>query len=424
MIHINLFIYGCGHHNAAWRHPKSHVEELGDISYYQRLAKQAEDAKLDALFFSDSHIADHVSDGPRRFLEPLTTLAAISQTTEHIGLVSTISSTLYTPYHAARLVASLDHISKGRMGWNVVTSLYDNEARNHGFDQMPPHHQRYARAEEFIQTVWALWDSWAKDALILDRQGHFADPAKVQPIHHQGEFFKVEGPLNVPHPPQGRPVLFQAGSSAQGREMAANYADAIFGLAEDEESAFEFASDIAARSKKAGRAKGPCVMPGMLTYVGSTEEEAQNIRRELDDLVPLDPALKRLGQLIRQDCSGWDADAPVPPLPPIEEFAGEQGQYATILRLIEKDKLTVRQLVGRMAAGRGHWTVIGTPEQVASQMEDWYRHGAAGGFNWMPPDTHRSVTDFTENVIPILVERGLFRKDYVAGETLRERFGR
>ena len=183
-MHINLFIYGCGHHRAAWRHPDSSVEQLGDIRYYENLARIAERGKLDAVFFADGSSVDSVEDGPRWFLEPLTCLAALSRATERIGLIATVSSTFFTPFHAARMLASLDHISGGRIGWNVVTSMFDAEARNHGYTAMPQHEERYRRADEFIDVVLRLWDSWGDDALLMNRQGQFADPARVQPILH------------------------------------------------------------------------------------------------------------------------------------------------------------------------------------------------------------------------------------------------
>src|SRR5699024_1323874 len=225
-LHLNLFIHGCGHHRAAWRHPDSPVERLGDISYYEVLARIAERGKLDAIFFADGSAVDSVADGPRWFLEPLTCLAAMSRATRHIGLISTVSSTFSTPFHAARMLASMDHISGGRIGWNVVTSMFDAEARNHGYEAIPSHAQRYERAEEFISVVLRLWDSWDQSALILDRHGDYADPALVRPILHQGRYFQVDGPLTIPRPPQGHPVLFQAGASEPGRELAARRAEA------------------------------------------------------------------------------------------------------------------------------------------------------------------------------------------------------
>lgn len=420
-MHLNLFIMGCGHHRAAWRHPDSSVELLGDISYYESLARTAERGKFDAVFFADGHAAGNVAGGPLWFLEPLTALAAMARATEHIGLISTVSSTFYTPFHAARMLASLDHISSGRMGWNLVTSMFDSEARNHNYPAMPPHTERYARAEEFADTVLALWDSWGDDALCLERGGLFADPEKVRPIHHHGEHFLVDGPLNVPRPPQGRPVLFQAGASEQGRDLAARFAEAIYAVAYDLDSAQAYYRDIQARVAAAGRPP-VAIMPGLVTYVASSEVEAKALQRELDVLLPTRDSLHQLSQFIGQDCSAWELDAPMPKLPPLEEFTGPKGRYATILRIIECEKPTLRELLGRLAAGGGHCTMIGTPEKIADEMQRWVEQGGADGFNLMPPSLPSSIDDFVEQVVPVLQQRGLFRRKY-AGRTLREHLG-
>ena len=422
MMHINLFLMGCGHHRAAWRHPQSAVEQLGDIRYYERLAQTAERGKLDAVFFADSNSAGNVSDGSAFYLEPLTAMAAMSRATEKVGLISTVSSTFYTPFHAARLVASLDHISGGRIGWNVVTSMFDVEARNHGYDTMPNHAERYRRADEFVQAVLGLWDSWTDDALKFDRQGHYADPAKVRPINHRGEFFRVDGPLNVPRPVQGHPVLFQAGSSEPGRELAARCAEAIYAVAYDLPAAQSYYRDIKRRVKAAGRDVTVPIMPGLVTYVAPTEAEALAKQRELDELLPADASLRQLALFIGQDCSGWDLDAPVPTLPPLEAFSGPQGRYSTILRIIETEQPTLRQLLGRLAAGGGHCTMVGTPRQIADNMEHWFHNEGADGFNLMPPSLPAGIEDFVEQVVPELQRRGLFRTDY-QGRTLREHLG-
>lgn len=421
-LHINLFIHGCGHHKAAWRHPESSVERLGDIAYLEELALTAERGKLDAVFFADGQTADNVADGPRWFMEPLTAMAAMSRVTAHIGLISTVSSTFFTPFNAARLVGSLDHISSGRMGWNVVTSMFDAEARNHGYTAMPPHAQRYARAEEFINAVLGLWDSWAADALTLDRQGNYADPARVKPLHHQGEYFLVDGPLNMPRPPQGHPVLFQAGASEQGRDLAARYAEAIYAVAYDLGAAQDYYRDIKRRVKAAGRGVDVPIMPGLVTYVGSTQAEALAKQRELDLLLPTDASLRQLQGFIGQDCMEWELDAPVPALPALQDFTGPKGRYATILRIIETEQPTVRQLLGRLAAGGGHCTMVGTPETIADQMEHWLMHDGADGFNLMPPSLPGSIDDFVDQVIPVLQKRGLFRHEYSAN-TLRGHLG-
>ena len=422
MMHLNLFLMGCGHHKGAWRHPDSSVEQLGDIRYYERLAQTAERGKLDAVFFADGQSAGNVSDGSPWFLEPLTTMAAMSRATDKIGLISTVSSTFYTPFHAARMMASLDHISGGRMGWNVVTSMFDVEARNHNYQTMPVHADRYRRADEFVDAVLKLWDSWQADALSFDRFGHYADPDKVQPIHHQGEFFLVDGPLNVPRPPQGHPVLFQAGASEPGRELAARRAEAIYAVAYDLPAAQDYYRDIKRRVAASGRRVEVPIMPGLVTYVAATEEEAKARQRELDELLPVEASLRQLGLFTEQDCMNWELDAPVPALPSLEAFTGPKGRYSTILRIIETEQPTVRQLLGRLAAGGGHCTMVGTPAQIADKMELWFRNEGADGFNLMPPSLPAGIEDFVDQVVPELQRRGLFRTDYHS-DTLRGHLG-
>ena len=422
MMHLNLFLFGCGHHRAAWRHPDSAVEQLGDIRYYERLAQTAERGKLDAVFFADGQSTGNVADGSYWFLEPLTAMAAMSRATDRIGFISTVSSTFFTPFHAARMMASLDHISNGRMGWNVVTSMFDVEARNHGYESMPAHAERYRRAEEFVDAVIKLWDSWQTGALVMDRAGHYADPDKVVPINHHGEFFLVDGPLNVPRPPQGHPVLFQAGASDQGRELAAKCAEAIYAVAYDLPAAQDYYRDIKRRVQAAGRGVDVPIMPGLVTYVASTEQEAQAKQRELDELLPAAASLRQLSTYVGQDCSDWELDAPVPALPSLEVFTGPKGRFATILRIIETEQPTVRQLLGRLAAGGGHCTMVGTPESIADRMELWFQNEGADGFNLMPPSLPAGIEDFVDQVVPELQRRGLFRTEY-EGSTLRDHLG-
>lgn len=422
MLHFNLFVFACGHHRAAWRHPQSSVHRVGDIAYYEELARMAERGCLDAVFFADGHSADNLSDGPRWFLEPLTAMSAMARATERIGLISTVSSTFFTPFHAARLMASLDHISRGRMGWNVVTSMFDAEARNHGYDAMPDHAWRYARADEFIDAVLKLWDSWADDAIVADRQGVYVAPDAVHAIHHRGPQFRVDGPLTVPRPPQGHPVLFQAGASEQGRELAARRAEAIYAVAYDLPAAQAYYRDIKQRVRALGRTDPVPIMPGLVTYVASTEAEARRKQQELDELLPAPDALRQLSLYVGQDCSGWSLDEPVPRLPPLDAFTGPKGRYATVLRIIEQERPTVRQLLGRLAAGGGHCTLVGTPGKIADEIERWWRNDGADGFNLMPPALPSGIADFIDYVIPVLQARGLFRKAY-QGRTLRDHLG-
>ena len=417
-MHLNAFLYGCGHHSAAWRHPDSRVEDLGDIAFYEELAQLAERGKFDAVFFADGHSVRDPAGAGTWFLEPITALSAMARATTHIGLVTTVSSTFYTPFHAARMLASLDHISGGRAGWNVVTSMFDAEARNHGMDVIPAREERYARAEEFVDTALALWDSWDVDALTLDRAGAYADPAKVHAIDHDGKHFRVDGPLTVPRSPQGRPVLFQAGASGPGRDLAAKYAEAIYAVAYDLVAAQSYYENVKSRITHAGRDSAAVgIMPGLVTYIGSTTDEARRKKAELDQLLPTEQSLAMLATFTGQDCAAWELDEPVPPLPPAAEFAGPQGRYETILRIVEKDAPTVRELLGTLAAGGGHATMIGTPESIADEMESWMGRGA-DGFNLMCPRYPDSLADFVEHVVPILQQRGLFRSEYTSS-TLR-----
>ena len=422
---LNLFIYGTGHHQAAWRAPDSAAERLSGTEYYIELARTAERGLLDAVFLADgqSLSPNAAQAGPTWFHEPLTLLSALSQHTSRIGLVCTVSSSFHTPFHAARMLASLDHLSGGRAGVNVVTSMWDAEAQNHSMDGLPDHDIRYGRAEEFIQVMRRLWQSYPGDALEIDRQGRFADPRALQAINHQGEHFSVRGPLNVPSTPQGFPVLFQAGSSVQGRTLAAKYAEAVYAVAADQQMALDYARDLRARIGSAGRGEqGVAIMPGLVTYVGRTQQEARAKQRELNRLLPTADALKQLGVFVQQDTSGWALDEPVPELPGPEDFSGPQGRYATIQRLIKVHNPTVRELLGLLAAGGGHCTMVGTAETIVDEMEQWLDSGAADGFNLMPPSLPGGIEDFVDMVIPELQRRGRFRTAY-QGATLRDHLG-
>jgi FMN-dependent oxidoreductase (nitrilotriacetate monooxygenase family) len=421
-VHLNLFAFAAGHHTSAWRAPDSSAGRLGDITYWEELAQIAERGLLDAVFLADGQSADlgGVGSGPLWFLEPVTTLTALARATEHIGLVTTISSTFWSPFHAARQLAGLDHISGGRAGINIVTSMNDTEARNHGLPALPPHAERYARAEEFITVLNRLWGSFPAEAVRNDPATGWGDASLLSPLDHQGEHFHVAGPLNIPAPPQGRPVLFQAGASEPGRDLAAKHAEGIYAVAWDLEMARDYRLDVRRRAAAVGRDPDELtVMPGLVTYVGRTEGEAREKQRALNELLPVEDALKGLSYFIAQDTSGWELDAPVPQLPPLREFTGPKGRYATILRIIESRQPTVRELLGYLAAGGGHATFVGTPEQIADEMDRWVDGGGADGFNLMPPSLPAGIEDFVDLVIPVLQERGLFRTEY-AGTTLRE----
>lgn len=422
-MHLNLFAHGCGHHRAAWRHPSSPVDELDDIDTLISLARTAERGTFDAVFLADGHAAGPLVDGPLWMFEPLTALAAVAGATERIGLVSTVSASFSTPFHVARQLASLDRISRGRVGWNVVTSMFDAEARNYGMDRLPEHAERYERADEFVSVVEALWDSWAVDAVNADREGGYVDPGRVKPIDHRGDHFRVAGPLNMPRPPQGRPVLFQAGASGPGRDLASRRAEALYAVAYDLASAQEYYTDVKRRAAQAGRdADDIAILPGLVCYVASTEAEAREQQRQLDELLPVESSLRQLSTFIGQDCSRWPLDEPLPALPPLSEFTGPQGRYATILRIIEAEQPTLRQLLGRLAAGGGHCTMVGTPEQIADEMALWVEQGGADGFNLMPPALPSNLDDFVDYVVPVLRDRGMFRREY-EHTTLRGHLG-
>ncbi|RVW00897.1 LLM class flavin-dependent oxidoreductase [Rhodococcus spongiicola] len=424
-LHLNAFLYGVGHHSAAWRHPGSPAERIGDIAFFEELARTAERGCLDAVFFADGHsVNPKYTAGTTWFLEPLTALSAMARATTRIGLVTTVSASFFTPFHAARMLASLDHISGGRAGANIVTSMFDDEARNHGFDALPAHAERYARAEEFIEVLIALWDSWGEGALVVDRAGgRFLDADAVRRIDHRGTHFRVDGPLTVPRCPQGRPVLFQAGASEVGRNLAARYAEAVYSVAWDLPAALGYATDLRGRVAAAGREpRSVAILPGLVTYVGRTEDEARAKKAELDSLLDTDAAIAQLGVFTGQDYTAHDLDAVVADLPPAEQFTGPQGRYTTVQRIIETRRPTLRELLGYLAAGGGHATLIGTPESIADHIEEWFVAGACGGFNLMCPAYPDSLDDFVDLVVPELQRRGLFRPAY-PGHTLRDTLG-
>ncbi|KSU65585.1 LLM class flavin-dependent oxidoreductase [Arthrobacter sp. NIO-1057] len=424
-VHLNLFIYGTGHHQAAWRAEESAAEKLCEAQYYINLAQIAEQGLLDAVFFADGQAVspEAAQAGPTWFFEPVTLLSAICQCTRNIGLVCTISASFYSPFHAARMLGSLQHLSQGRAGINVVTSMWDTEAQNHSLTELPAHAQRYARATEFIDVLRQLWESYPHQAVQIDRAGDFTIANQLQEINHEGQHFSVRGPLNMPNSEHGEPVLFQAGSSPAGRELAATHAEAIYSVAADQQMAAEFAQDISERTSALGnQSQRPLIMPGLVTYVGRTLEEAKAKQRELNDLLPTEDALRQLGVFLQQDTSLWPLDEPVPGLPPLAEFTGPAGRYTTILRLIELHQPTVRELLGLLAAGGGHCTMVGTPEMIVDEMEDWLDSGAADGFNLMPPSLPGSLEDFIDLVIPELQRRGRFRTRYES-TTLRGNLG-
>ena len=427
-MHLNLFIHSRGHHEASWRHPDASHLALSDIQYYQALARQAEAAAFDAVFLADQlALGDDVAHGPRTALEPLTVLAALAVSTSRIGLIATASTTYTEPFNLARQFASLDHISRGRIGWNIVTSWLASAARNYGGTTQVSHADRYARAEEFMTVVKGLWDSWAADAEIDDREGgRYANPARIRPLNHVGAHYRVAGPLNLPRCPQGRPVLVQAGSSDTGRDFAARHAEAMFTAHLEKSSAQAFYADLKKRVAEVGRTpEQALILPGFSPLIASSAVEARRLEEELGALANPEAGRQRLsGRFGGYDFTHLPLDRPLTPddFPPPSTVEAARSRTEVILDLVRREKPTLRQLLTRLAGARGHFTCTGTPEQIAALMEEWFTEDAADGFNVMPPVLPAQLDAFIGEVIPLLRRRGLFRTTY-EGETLRAHYG-
>lgn len=427
-LHLNLFIHGRGHHEAAWRHERSTRLQLTDIRYYQRLAQRAEQGLFDSIFLADAlAIGEEIEHVAGSGLEPLTTLAAVAGGTERIGLIATASTTYTEPFNLARQFASLDHISGGRIGWNIVTSWVKGAGPNFGYDTQISHAERYERAHEFMDVVTKLWDSWADDAVLDDRRsGCFADTSRIRGIAYAGKYQKVAGPLNIPRPPQGRPVFVQAGSSIDGRRFAAEFAEAIFTAHLQKDTATEFYADIKSQARALGRQPDQVlVLPGLSAIIGSTEAEARRLWQDLNEQSDPQTGLARLSNRFGgYDFSHLNLDAPlsVADFPPPETVEASRSRTQVIVALVSRERLTLRQLLQRLAGARGHFTMAGTPEQVAALIEDWFLSGAADGFNVMPPILPALLDTFIDEVVPILQKRGLFRTSY-EGHTLRDHYG-
>lgn len=426
-LHLNAFLMSSGHHEASWRLPRTTPDATGHhIGHLQRLARIAEAGKLDSVFFADGPgLQGEVGRRPAGTLDPIVVLPALAAVTERIGLIATASTTYNSPYNLARRFASIDHVSAGRAGWNVVTTAGPDIARNFGLDAQPAHAVRYERAAEFLEVAFKLWDSWEDDAILADKaSGVWADDAKVHPPEHVGAHFSVAGALNVPRPPQGRPVIVQAGSSTDGKDLAARYAEAVFTAHQTLGDAREFYRDLTSRAAAVGRAPEHVrILPGIVPVIGSTQAEARARERELDELIQPAYALGHLARLLRLDPEDLALDRELPAdLPSEDEIEGAKSRYTLVVRLARRERLTVRQLIGRLGGGRGHHTFAGTPEQVADVLQEWYDGEAADGFNIMPAVLPSGLEEFVEHVLPILRRRGLFRSEY-EGATLREHYG-
>ncbi|KAB0677518.1 LLM class flavin-dependent oxidoreductase [Aureimonas leprariae] len=423
-IHLNAFLRNVGQHEAAWRLPETDVSAVTDIEHYRRLARLAEKAKLDAIFFADHPVLkDRSQDRPWDSLDPFTLIAALSGVTERIGLVATASTTYNDPYGIARRFATLDHVSRGRAAWNVVTTANAEAAANFGFEHHPDPDARYGRAAEFLDVAFGLWDSWNDDAIVGDKAGGvFVDPDRIDRLDHAGPHFRVAGPLEIPRSPQGRPVIFQAGSSEPGKELAARYAEAIFTAQPVLDEAQGFYADIKSRVRAHGRDPDKVlILPGLSFFIGGTEAEARALQDTFENLTLPTYGLAQLARITGIDFSNHDLDAVVR-VPAREQGGNQKSRHDLVHHLTATETLTLRQLLRRLSAGRGHRIATGTPEQVAATIVEWFGNGAADGFNLIPPALPSSLESFVTEVLPILRSQGLFREDY-EGTTLREHLG-
>lgn len=426
-LHLNAFLMSTGHHEASWRLPESDPSSVStNIAYLQRLAQTAERGHLDSIFFADGPaLFRDVGRRPSGTLEPTVVLAAIAAVTSRIGLIATASTTYNDPYNLARRFASVDHVSGGRAGWNIVTTAHLEAARNFGLDELPSHRTRYERAAEFIDVALALWDSWEDDVEVGDKEaGTWGDAEKIHPPEHVGEHFRVAGALTTPRSPQAYPLLVQAGSSQDGKDLAARYAEAVFTAQQTLDDALAFATDLKRRAVEWGRdPAGLLVLPGIVPVIGATQAEARAKEEELDRLIRPEYARAQLAKTLRVEPEDLPFDRELPDdLPSEDEIEGAKSRYTLVVELARRERLTVRQLIGRLGGGRGHRTFSGTAEQVADAIQEWWDAGAADGFNIMPAVLPSGLDDFVDQVVPVLVDRGLFRSAYT-GTTLRDHYG-
>ena len=429
---LGAFFHPTGNHVAAWLHPEAQIDAGTNFRHYAEITQTAERGKFDLMFVAD---AVAVRDGKlsalsrwpqyMAYFDPLTLLPALAAVTSHIGLVATATTSYNEPYHIARKFASLDLISGGRAGWNVVTSSNVSEAYNFGREAHYEHGERYDRAVEFVEVVKGLWDSWDDDAFIRDRGSErYFDPAKLHALNHKGQHFSVRGPLNVARPPQGHPVLFQAGSSETGREVAARFAEGVFTPQHTLAGAQEFYRDLKGRMARYGRPPEALkIMPGLNAIVGRTKKEAEETHRFLQSKIHPDVGLELLSnQLGNVDLSKYDLDGPLPDVPESRYALASQSSTRNIIRWAREEGLTIRQIYQRFAGARGQRTLIGTAVEIADDMEEWFRNHGVDGFLCHPSHLPGGLDDFVALVIPELQNRGLFRTEY-EGTTLRENMG-
>lgn len=431
MLKLSLFMSPTGGHVGGWRHPDARIDAGLSFEPWLEFARLAERGKFDMMFLADGNgvngittpdlLARNPTLRPSVF-EPTTLLAALATHTRHIGLVATATTTFEEPFSIARRYASIDRLSNGRAGWNVVTSSNPEDALNFSRQDHPDWQERYDRATEFVGVVKDLWDSWADDAWVLDKaSGQFLDAAKVRLLNHAGKNFSVRGPLNSARPVQGHPVVVVAGGSESAKELAAQIADVIFTVAETKEAAQEFYADVKGRLAKYGRSPDTLVvMPGASVFVGETAVDADATYRELQDLIPTELGVSLLSKLVSADLSGYPVDGPMPALE--GEVKGITSFRNALLQMAARENLTIRQLYQHVLPARGHVIMKGDAAQVAAEMQDWLESKACDGFNLVIPYLPGGLSSVVDLLVPELQRRGVFRKDY-EGATLRENLG-
>jgi FMN-dependent oxidoreductase (nitrilotriacetate monooxygenase family) len=420
-MHLGVFVLGTGNHSAGWRYEGAATSN-NQLAVIEEIGRIAERGRFDLLFISDGLVMDP-GDHPSflcRF-EPTTLISVLSASTSHIGLGATVSTSFNEPYNVARIFASIDHLSRGRAAWNVVTSAQVRAALNFSRDQHMEHELRYEVAQEFVDVVKGLWDCWEDGAIVADKAtGRYIDPARVRPLDHKGRFFEVKGPINMARCPQGHPVIIQAGGSPSGLELAARTADVVFSVVQELGAAKAAYADLKGRMAKYGRtADQLAVLPGVMPIIGQSEAEAREKLSLLQSwLTPTNAATLVSGR-IGYDVSGYPLDGPVPAPPP-----GEGGRtfHQVLYETARRENMTLRDLYNLTAAARGHWVLCGTPGHIADTLEEWFVEGAADGFNILPPYFPGAFADFVDLVVPELQRRGLFRREY-QGTSLRDHFG-
>ncbi|MGA0345377.1 MAG: LLM class flavin-dependent oxidoreductase [Alphaproteobacteria bacterium] len=425
-LHFNAFMRPATIHTGGWRYPGGFADANFNLNHIIRFIQKLEEGKFDTFFMAD-HLALlnmpiealKRSATPTSF-EPMTLLSALAMVTKKIGLVATSSTTYDAPYHVARRFASLDHISGGRSGWNIVTTANPNASRNFGIEFQMEHDERYSRAREFYDVVTGLWDSWEDDAFVRNQKtGIFFDTEKMHILNHQGKYLKSRGPLNIARPIQGWPVIVQAGASNAGRQLAAETAEIVFTSQPTIDHAREFYSDVKGRMKQIGRnPRHMHILPACMVIIANSLEEAKERRAKLDSLVHFESAIASLSIALGTDASVFDPDGMLPDIP--ETNAGQSSREKAI-RIAKEESLTVRQLAQRIG-GHSSLCLMGPPELVADQMEEWLSTGGADGFTIQFPYLPQGLDDFVEKLVPILQKRGIYREDY-EGKTLRENLG-